>query len=823
MLLQAALKYAEHGWPITPLWWPTANGKCACGNPDCRTPGKHPILRDWTNQASTDPAQILKWWQRWPRANVGIVTGERSRILLLDVDVKGDGPATLAKLEAEHSKLPDTPETITGSGGRHVLFKYPQGRTITNRARFAPGLDTRSNGGMFVAPPSLHASGGRYEWKISFENQPLADPPEWLLNLMDKPRVAEPPAAHERGVITQGERNDTLTSLAGSMRRRGMTYDSILAALLAENRRRCSPPLDDAEVERIARSVARYEPEQKSVNADGEAGGKGEKKGQADLLIELAESAVLFHDDLQEPFALVEVDGHGEIWPLKSKFFKRWLKYQFYKQAGKSPTSDAVNQALGVIEGKACFEGPEHKLNLRVAEHNNAFWYDLADNQWRAVKITPDGWRIVDRPPILFRRHKNTAPQVEPREARDGIWRLLDFVNLKNKADKYLLAVYIVTCLIPNIPHAIPPFYGEKGAAKSTALRVLRRIVDPARQELLTLPKDKNELVLQLAHNYMPAYDNLDGLQPWQSDLFCCAATGGGISKRELYTDDEEVILSFRRCVTLNGINLVANRSDLLDRSILFELERISPDKRREESEFWQEFEKARPYIMGGIFKTLARAMRIYPTVKLDKLPRMADFCRWGYAVAEALGIGGEVFLDAYQDNISRANEEAIAGSPVAAAVVALMRGRNEWSGTATALLSTLDKVAETERINTKGKGWPRAANALSRRLRQVKNNLLDAGIVYDVTRNENNSVHIIIRKVSENISGTSGISGTQAGQAFQVRRYSGDIAKPGDNISGKPPDREPYSGKVSGDSGDTGDFFGTLRGEYTLDELPID
>ncbi|MEW5954703.1 MAG: hypothetical protein AB1815_13475 [Bacillota bacterium] len=492
--------------------------------------------------------------------------------------------------------------------------------------------------------------------------------------------------------------------------------------------------------------------------------GKKDKKSQADILVKLAKDAYLFRDDLLEPFAMVNINGHTEIWPARSKFFKRWLVGRYYAVTDKAPNSDAIGQALNVVEAIATFQGNEHKLSLRVAEHKGSFWYDLADEQWRAIKVTPEGWEIVSRPPILFRRYKNTAPQVEPKRTEGGgLARLSKYVNMAKSDETVLLLIYLVTCLIPGVPHVVPVFHGEKGACKSTMMRVIRKIVDPARQELLTFPGDKNELALQLSHNYLPAYDNLDGLQAWQSDMLCCAATGGGVSKRELYTNDDEIILSFLRCVTLNGINMAATRPDLLDRALIFGLSRVAPEDRREEAEFWAGFEKDRPIIMGGLFDTLSGAMKIFPTVKLDKLPRMADFCRWGYAAAEALGVGGDVFLNMYYQNIGRANEEAITGNPIASAVVALMNNNNYWQGRSSKLLDALDEMAKTERINTRAKGWPQAAHVLIKRLKQVQSNLLDAGISCTVTRDEGNKSMVVFQRVRENTSGSSGSSESQA------------------------------------------------------------
>lgn len=562
-------------------------------------------------------------------------------------------------------------------------------------------------------------------------------------------------------------------------------------------------------------------PEEQALVLGGQSAAPEEKKkkSQADILIELAQAATLFHDDLQEPFARVEIGGHWETWPVRSKFFRRWLARRFYEQTGKAPNNDSISQALNVIEAKACFGGPEHKLHLRVAEHEGAFWYDLADANWRAVKITPEGWRVVARPPILFRRYTNTAPQVEPRPGGD-LRKVLDFVNLRDDDDQVLLGVYLVTCLVPGIPHPVPVLHGEKGAAKSTALRVFRRLVDPARRELLTMPKDQNELALIMAHNYMPAFDNLDGLQPWQSDMLCCAATGGGLSKRELYTNEDEVILDFLRCPTLNGINLVAARPDLLDRSLIFALERINPDRRREETELWHEFEHARPGIVGGMFDALVRAMRIYPTVKLNRLPRMADFCRWGYAVAEALGIGGKNFLNAYYRNIGRANEEAIFANPVAAALAAFMDRRSAWEGTAAELLDELEEVAASERINVKSKTWPQSANALTRRLKHVKSNLLDAGIIFEHGRgsdkNRTRFLHLIRKKPSE----TSEPSEASICAASASDDISDDIADEIKTVR-KPSERKSSSDAVSDDMDDSDDIFGTSLGD-DIDDLPF-
>ena len=235
-MLAAALDYAVAGLPVLPL--------------DGKVPRNHGGL---TN-ATTDVAVVADWWRRWPTANIGIRTGAASGYVVLDVDV----PAGLRSLK-QHGE-PTTAAVLTGSGGYHHWFKYP-GRDVRNSAgRLGEGLDVRGDGGYVVAPPSVHASGRSYKWLRRLEQ--AEECPDWLLDDTDKRNGNAPPVDD---VIPRGRRDDTLASLAGTMRRRGMGEAEILAALQVVNRERCRPPLPDRDVERIARSVATKKPEQRDV------------------------------------------------------------------------------------------------------------------------------------------------------------------------------------------------------------------------------------------------------------------------------------------------------------------------------------------------------------------------------------------------------------------------------------------------------------------------------------------------------------------------------------------------------------------------------
>lgn len=270
--LAAALWYASLGWAVMPIYEPVLDEgggppRCSCGHADCDSIGKHPRTAHGYKDASTDEAVIRAWWAKWPAANVGIATGALTGTAVLDVDPRHGGDVTLAELEAKHGKLPATVEALTGGGGRHLVFAHP-GKRIKNKVALAPGLDVRGDGGLIVVEPSLHTSGRGYAWELSSRPSevPLAPMPSWLLAMIlgllptpDDSATCRGGPQVQGGVIPDGSRNATLASLAGSMRRRAMSQAAILAALREENKR-CAPPLDDAEVQRIVTSIAQYPP-----------------------------------------------------------------------------------------------------------------------------------------------------------------------------------------------------------------------------------------------------------------------------------------------------------------------------------------------------------------------------------------------------------------------------------------------------------------------------------------------------------------------------------------------------------------------------------
>ncbi len=479
---------------------------------------------------------------------------------------------------------------------------------------------------------------------------------------------------------------------------------------------------------------------------------------------------ILFSDQYKEPHVILPGQGSQAI-KVKSRDFKLWLSGLAWKRLGKTLSNEIGQTVLSILEAKALHDGKQIELSVRVGRRGDGLFYDLGDG--RVVKITGEGWSIIEDSPVLFRRLRHQRQQICPIKGGD-VQELLGFVNIlsddNNRNKMLLFLVYIVALFIPGFPHPVIVVHGPQGSAKSTLFQLIKSLVDPSELAKMAPKSDLGEFILTAATHWFLPFDNLSYLKEWLSDAICRACTGEGFSKRELYTDSDEVVFSFQRVIGINGINLVVDKPDLLDRSILFELSSICGTSRKPEESFWAEFEAAKPRILGAIFDVLSEALREIGNVKLDALPRMADFAKWGTAISRAMGVNDHEFLTAYQESILSQHEEAIAASPVAQTVIELMENSNKWEGTPSNLLAELNALAGRLQIDTRGKDWPKEANWVWRRLREAQNNLEAIGLA--IEREGKGSKRIIsIRKVSKDGVNAVMVSDSPSGGATGVSR----------------------------------------------------
>ncbi len=294
------------------------------------------------------------------------------------------------------------------------------------------------------------------------------------------------------------------------------------------------------------------------------------------------------------------------------------------------------NSALALIEAMAHFDAPQMDVHLRVAGHDGKLYLDLSDDAWRAVEIDEAGWRIVDEPPVRFRRAAGMQPIPAP-VAGGSVEMLRAFLNVGGDNDFVLVVAWALAVLRDKGPYPVIVLSGEQGSAKSTFCAILRALLDPNSAPLRALPREDRDLFIAATNGYVLTFDNVSGLPAWISDTLCRLATGGGFAVRQLYTDQDEVLFDATRPVVLNGIEDIVTRPDLADRAIFLTLESIPEERRRPEKELWEAFNKARPQILGALLDAVSLGLRRLPETRLERLPRMADFALWARRRARAL------------------------------------------------------------------------------------------------------------------------------------------------------------------------------------------
>ncbi len=493
-----------------------------------------------------------------------------------------------------------------------------------------------------------------------------------------------------------------------------------------------------------------------------------DKKSQATRLIDLAAKAKLWHAPEGEAYATVPVADHHEHHRLRQKGFKQWLARQYYKHCKGAPSAQALNDALGVLEATAQHDGDERPVYVRVAEHDGKIYLDLANEKWEAVEISTDGWNVIDSPPVAFRRSRGMLALPYPLSG-GSVDRLIQYVNLDPKDDHAwrLLVACLLAMFRPKGPYPILIFHGEQGSAKSTTLKIIRTLVDPNKSLLRTSPRDERDLMIAANNGWILSYDNLSRLESWLSDGFCRLSTGGGLATRELYSDNDELIIDAQRPVVFNGIEELATRGDLLDRAVLFNLPTITRENRKTEADFWKQFEQDRPSILGALLDAVSGALRSLATTTMNCLPRMADFATWATAAEESLGWEPGAFMKAYAANQEEANDMALGASPIAEPLKEFVRLRTTlgkgWEGTATALLEALNGQGDDQVKRLKS--WPSAPRGLSNALRRLAPCLRSSGIALTFSRTSRAS-RITIEQIC--ISSTLPTSATRT-QAFQM------------------------------------------------------
>ena len=412
--------------------------------------------------------------------------------------------------------------------------------------------------------------------------------------------------------------------------------------------------------------------------------------------------------DTGEPYAL-PLDGPRIVKMLRGAgSLRAELASAFLSDFGNPPPQQALADALMAIEGIA-LAGKAKPLALRVADSHGALWLDIGDDTGELVRIAREGWQIVSEAPVLHRRTALTAALPTP--ATDGdlsaLWSLLNIAA----PDRPVLVAFLVATLMPNMPHPILLLTGEQGTGKSTAARIIASVVDASTVQLRKPPRDLDSWTTAAVGSHVVAVDNLSTLPDWLSDALCRASTGDGDVRRRLYTDGDLHVISFRRVVILNGIDLGDVRDDLADRLVTVDLHRIEETARAKDDDLTQRWQAAAPLILGGLLDLTARVLAILPSVHLERSPRMADFAHVLAAVDQIEGTDG---LNRYRALAGELARDAVTSDPVLLALTSTIS--IPWDGPAAELLDILTATLHDGRPP---KGWPSGARVLTSLLKR--------------------------------------------------------------------------------------------------------
>ena len=360
-------------------------------------------------------------------------------------------------------------------------------------------------------------------------------------------------------------------------------------------------------------------------------------------------------------------------------------------------------------------------------------YVDLGDESYRAVRIDTEDWEIIDSPPVKFRRPDGMRPLPVP--IRGGTLEdLRPLINVK--AEEFILVVAWLAAALRTLgSYAIAVLIGEYGTAKTSLGKLLRSLVDPSAAPLRGEPKSEQDLVIAANNSNLLAYDNISRIQQWLSDALCRVSTGGGLSTRKLYTDDEESIFEVLRPILMTGIVDFVKAGDLLDRSIFFNLQTIPPEKLLTEKQYRKKVDALRPSILGSLFDAISGGLELMPEVEaeLGSNSRLGDFGVFGESVSRAIGNEPGTFLSAYRINRADANAASLEGNSLVDALRKLA-AKGAWVGQAGTLLKVLTGlVGET---TSKSKFWPKDATRISGTLRLLAPKMRAVGV--DITFEKN-------------------------------------------------------------------------------------
>jgi energy-coupling factor transporter ATP-binding protein EcfA2 len=439
----------------------------------------------------------------------------------------------------------------------------------------------------------------------------------------------------------------------------------------------------------------------------------------------------------EDVYATIEYGDTTKNVNIASKTYEQWLRSQYYILSKGTLSNSILKEVINTISAReAMGSKSKRKTYLRIGQDADSLYIDLMNQQQKVIKINKAGWGIVESK-VQFERPVISKPIIPPKNNGD-LSKLRNYIPLTGESYKLVLS-FIIGCFMPDGPYPILILQGSQGSGKSTLSKLIKLIVDPSQVLIQSAPKNEKDLMIAALNNHLLVYDNLSGISSELSDAICKLSTGAGMTLRSLYTDKDATVFRAKRPQILNGIDYIATRSDLADRSTIVTLPKMSDDQRLDEKTFWNNFYSDLPDILGGICDVLSSILANYDSLRLTKNSRMADYVKWITAGESRLGFQNGEFYRIYEANKNEAAIEALEQDMLANSINELLKEREEISGNATTIIKLLKDYMNKSGMSPRG-SWT-VTNRLKGAILRIEPILNRANIFYEYKRG-NERIH---------------------------------------------------------------------------------
>ena len=436
-----------------------------------------------------------------------------------------------------------------------------------------------------------------------------------------------------------------------------------------------------------------------------------------------------FKDQLGEGWVTVRVNNHYENIRIRSSEFGNLMLDIYHRNYDTGVAKETVEQLGSLLIVRST---EERYLFNRYAWLGDRLLIDLGDPDWTVIEVTEEGWGVVQPDKSVFRRFSHQLPMPVPKRGGD-INKVFNYLSIRDGGNRALLLVWLCTCMLEHIPRPGIILHGIQGSCKTSGADFIRRLVDPSRVPHSSLSKNHAEFIQFIDHNAVVSLDNISSLPPWACDTLCTAITGGGHSKRSLYTNDDDFPYSFRRVFILNGISVPTTAPDLLDRSKLIELSRLEKKDRKTITKLTKSFDEDSPLILGQILDVLVYVISRRHE-ELTKYSRLADWEGSALIAAEKLRLKAE-FIKALDRSEAEQHIEIVESHLESQILIEFMAGRDSWDGPKGELYNQLTAIAHER---GEKKYWTKTVSAFGRKLKELYHNLREMGIKIRDYREDN-------------------------------------------------------------------------------------